>query len=110
MPQSCKYRPTMSATARSSPGGDGTAASSTNRSRTSDMVRKLCDFDAAARARAVVRRRDELAEERRGPRGPRLELRVKLRRDEPRMVGELDDLDQPPFLERAADDEPCVDD
>ena len=52
---------------------------------------------------------DELAEERRGPRRPRLELRVELRRDEPRVVGQLDDLDEAALLERAADDEAGVD-
>ena len=30
-------------------------------------------------------------------------------RDEPRMIGELDDLDEPPLLEGAADHEPCID-
>ena len=62
-----------------------------------------------ARARALERRADELAEERRRARRPRLELRVELARDEPRVVGQLDDLDQPPLLERARDDEARVD-
>ena len=53
---------------------------------------------------------DELAEERRGPGRPRLELRVELAGDEPRVVGELDDLDEPALLERPRDDEPRVDD
>ena len=35
---------------------------------------------------------DELAEQRRRPRGPRLELRVELRGHEPRVVGDLDRL------------------
>src|SRR5262249_22073269 len=35
----------------------------------------------------------------------RLELRVELAGDEPRMVGQLDDLHEPPLLERAAYDE-----
>ena len=39
------------------------------------------------RERALVRGADELAEERRWPRRPRLELGVELARDEPRVVG-----------------------
>src|SRR3954470_14353601 len=34
---------------------------------------------------------------------------MELARDEPRMVRELDDLDEPPFLEGAGDDEPGLD-
>src|SRR5207249_2906266 len=37
--------------------------------------------------------------------GPRLELRVDLARDEPRMIRQLDDLDEPAPLERPAHDE-----
>src|SRR3954452_8023998 len=108
-PQSRRYRVTWSATARSSPGGLGVAASSQNSSRTSAGTRRrLGDFDAAAGARALERGGDELPEERRRPGRPRLELRVELRRDEPRVVGQLDDLDEAPFLERAADDEAAV--
>ena len=59
---------------------------------------------ASARCRA-----DELAEERRRPRRPRLELRVELAGDEPRVIGQLDDLDEPALLERARDDEAGVD-
>src|SRR4051812_31689703 len=109
MPQSRRYRVTWSATARSSPGGLGVAASSQNSSMTSAGTRsRLGDFDAAAGARALERGGDELPEQRRRPSRPRLELRVKLRCDEPRMVGELDDLDEAPLLERAADDEAAV--
>src|SRR5207248_2891998 len=43
---------------------------------------------------------DELTEERRGTRRARLELRVELTRDEPGMVGKLDDLHEPALLER----------
>ena len=68
----------------------------------------VCDADAVARA-ALERRADELAEERRRPRRPRLELRVELARDEPRVVGQLDDLDEPSLLERPGDDEPVLD-
>ena len=49
---------------------------------------------------ALERGADELAEERRRPRRARLELRVELARDEPRVIGQLDDLDEPPLLER----------
>ena len=47
----------------------------------------------------------EVAKQRRGPRRPRLELRVELARHEPRVVGQLDDLHQPARLERARDDQ-----
>jgi hypothetical protein len=57
-------------------------------------------------ARAYERRGDEAAEQWRRSRRPGLELRVELARDEPGMVGELDDLDEPSLLERPADDEP----
>ena len=40
-----------------------------------------------------------------GPRRPRLELRVELAGDEPRVIRQLDDLDQPALLERPGDDE-----
>src|SRR5689334_12780085 len=52
---------------------------------------------------------DEAAEERRRARGPRLELRMELARDEPRMVGQLHDLDEAALLERPGHDEPGVD-
>ena len=52
---------------------------------------------------------DELAEERRRPRRPRLELGMELRGDEPWVVGQLDDLDEPALLERPADHEARVD-
>ena len=39
---------------------------------------------------------DEIAEERMGPIWPALELGVGLCRDEPRVIAELDVLDQPP--------------
>src|SRR5690348_2872485 len=58
-----------------------------------------------ALARTVERGADELAEERRRPGRPRLELRVELRRDEPGVIGQLDDLDEPSLLERPADHE-----
>src|SRR6516162_6119390 len=102
-PQSRRYARTRSATARSSPGGLGTAASSVKRSRTSATRATLRHFGVRARSSAVVGRRDESEEERRRARGARLELRMELRRDEPRMVGELDDLDQSTLLEGAAD-------
>ena len=56
-------------------------------------------------ARAHERGADELAEERRRARRARLELRVELARDEPRVIRQLDDLDEPALLERAGDDE-----
>src|SRR3954447_23489427 len=49
---------------------------------------------------------DESLEERRRPCRARLELGMELARHEPRMVGQLDDLDEAPLLERAGDDEP----
>src|SRR6266576_5902703 len=49
---------------------------------------------------------DELAEQRRRPRRPRLELRMELAGDEPGMVRQLDHLDQAARLERARDHEP----
>ena len=61
---------------------------------------------SAARTRG---RSDELAEERSRPRRPGLELRMELARHEPRVIGQLDDLDEPPALERARDDEPRPD-
>src|SRR5207253_10240054 len=60
-------------------------------------------------AGTLERRSDELAEERRGPRGARLELGVELARDEPRMVRKLDDLDEPAFVHGSGDDEPRLD-
>ena len=60
------------------------------------------------RARST-RGADEVAEERRGARRARLELRVVLAGDEPGMVGELDHLDQAPLLESAGDDEARLD-
>ena len=42
------------------------------------------------------------------PVGPRAELRVELARDEPRVVGELDDLDQPSIRRDAAEGHPGV--
>src|SRR6187200_2376422 len=64
---------------------------------------------SCARAGALESRGDELAEERRRARRARLELRMELARDEPRVVGELDDLDQSALLERPGHDEPGVD-
>src|SRR3954451_15562993 len=64
---------------------------------------------ARARPRPIERRADEALEERCGPRRPRLELGVELARDEPGVVGQLDDLDEPALLERPADDETRVD-
>src|SRR5205814_8333612 len=65
----------------------------------------LRDFDARARpqSRTVERRGDELTEERCRPGRPRLELGMELRRDEPWVLGQLDDLDEAPLLERPAD-------
>src|SRR5258707_7295010 len=78
--------------------------------RSAPRRRALRDFDAGAgtRAGAHERGRHELAEERRRARRRRLDLRMELRRDEPGMVRQLDDLDQPPLLERAADHEATV--
>src|SRR5438128_5276155 len=59
--------------------------------------------------RAHERRADEVPEERRRARRPRLELRMELARDEPRVVRELDDLDEPAFVDRAGDDESMLD-
>ena len=105
---------TRSATARSSPGGLGIAQSSRKQveRRPSRQRASRLDGERAAptRARAALEgRADEPAEERRRPRRARLELRVELARDEPRMVGQLDDLDEPALLERARDDEPVLD-
>src|SRR4051794_6198410 len=56
---------------------------------------------------AVVQRgADEVAEQRRGALGARLELRVELRGDEERVVVELDHLDESLVGRRAADDQP----
>src|SRR5918994_4557710 len=106
---------TTSATWRSSPGGLGTAASSVKRSTTSEgmarcyaaLGRNCADGGPFARARQCGA--DELAEERRRPRGPRLELGVELARHKPRVVRKLDDLDEPAFLERAGDDQAALD-
>jgi len=64
---------------------------------------------AGAGAIALERCDDELAEERRGSCRARLELRVELARDEPRVIGQLDDLDETALLERPRDDEPVLD-
>ena len=64
----------------------------------------------ARATRPVEGRADEAAEQRRRARRPRLELRMELARDEPRMLGQLDDLDEPTLLERPAHDEARVDD
>src|SRR5581483_6693483 len=106
---------TTSATARSSPGGLGIAVSSRKSSSAPDVstTRGSLGGDrraaAGARAGTVERRGDEAAEERRGPRRPRLELRMELARHEPGVVGQLDDLDEPAVLIGAGDDEPVVD-
>src|SRR5215208_2381202 len=106
------------ATASSSPDGLGMAASSTNRSRMPEAHVALMSAilgvrgglaDAGARASALDRGADEVAEERRGPRRARLELGVILAGDEPGMVGELDHLDEAALLERARDDETGLD-
>src|SRR6267142_5906307 len=52
---------------------------------------------------------EELPEERRRARRARLELGMELAGDEPGMVRELDDLDQPALLKRARHDEAGVD-
>src|SRR5207248_1258606 len=95
-PQSRRYCVTASATARSSPGGLGSAASSQKRSTTSvgTEANLPSGVNLGAGARPLQRGGDELAEQRRGPRRTRLELGVELRGDEPRMVGQLDDLHQ----------------
>src|SRR5205823_2133712 len=58
--------------------------------------------------RALECSADEVAEERRRPGRPRLELRMELAGDEPGMVGELDDLDESSGLEGPGHDETCV--
>src|SRR5207248_3181083 len=58
---------------------------------------------------ALSRGADEIAEQRCGPRRARLELRVELARDEPGVVGQLDDLDEASLLERPRHDEPRLD-
>src|SRR5207247_3697315 len=58
--------------------------------------------------RACEGRTDEVAEQRRRTRRPRLELWMELARHEPGVVGQLDDLDQPALLERARNDQPAV--
>src|SRR5438034_3471452 len=117
-PRSWRYLVTASATRRSSPGGLGIAASSVNRSSTSDTrailratTRRPSGRCADRRAVVGARERgaDELPEERRRPRRARLELRVELAGHEPGMVGELDDLDEPTLLERSGHSEPRVD-
>src|ERR671923_843157 len=50
--------------------------------------------------RAGERSADEVAKERRRSRGPRLELGVELAGHEPRVIAELDDLDEASFLVR----------
>src|SRR5712691_10611187 len=106
---------TTFATARSSPGGLGSVASSMKRSTTSEAIARSyvrlrgdC-ADRRALARAGERRTHELAEERGGPRRARLELRMELTCDEPGVIGQLDDLDESPFLERAGHDQPRLD-
>src|SRR5439155_1998780 len=113
-PRSRRYRATASATARSSPGGLGSAASSVNRSRTSDAMPRSYGrlgrhcADRHAGPGPGERGADEFAEERRGTRRSRLELRMELARDDPRVVRKLHDLDEPSLLERPGDDEPGV--
>src|SRR4029079_11417006 len=106
------------ATASSSPEGLGMAASSTNRSRTPEAhvapIRAIlgvrdCLTDACTRASTLDGGADEVAEERRGPRRARFELGVVLARDEPRVVGELDHLDEAALLECAGNDQACLD-
>src|SRR6266516_5769550 len=106
---------TTSATARSSPGGLGSAASSVNRSTTSEAIaRSYLGLLGGGRAdgRPLTRARecgtDEIAEQRRRTRGPRLELRMELACHEPRVIGQFDDLDEPALLERARDDQPAL--
>src|SRR5690349_21009400 len=106
----------MSATVRSSPDGLGTAASSRKSVVTSESpastgrsLRRRLNRAAHPLTRADERGADELAEERRRTGWARLELRMELAGHEPRVVGELDDLDEPPLLERAGDHEPALD-
>ena len=56
---------------------------------------------AASFAGARERCADEVAEQRRGTRRAGLELGVELARHEPGVVGKLDDLHQPPGLDKA---------
>src|SRR5262245_34534170 len=84
---------------RRAPAGDGRANVRLRRGRA----------DALPGAAPLERRRDELAEERRGPRRARLELGMELARDEPGMVGQLDDLDEAALLERPRHHEPVLD-
>src|SRR5580765_965616 len=103
---------TTSATARSSPGGLGSAASSVKRSTTSEaiarsywpLLRGGCG-DGRSLARTRECGTDEVAEQRGRTRRPRLELRMELARHEPGVVGQLDDLDQTSRLERSGDDQ-----
>src|SRR5260221_13509025 len=106
--QSRRYAATTSATALSSPGGLGIAASSVKSSSTSGIAPKsrgcslegacCCEDGRAALEGARAGGADELTEERRRPGRARLELGMELRGDEPRMVRELDHLDEPPLL------------
>src|SRR6476659_538474 len=107
---------TTSATARSSPGGLGSAASSVKRSTTSEaiarsywpLLRGGCGGDGRSLTRAGECGTDEVAEQRRRTRRPRLELRMELARHEPGVVGQLDNLDQTSRLERSRDDQASV--
>src|SRR5512133_2355163 len=58
-----------------------------------------------SRARALQRGADELTEERGRPRRARLELWMELAGDEPRVIRQLDDLNEPPLLVGPRDDE-----
>src|SRR5262249_38042545 len=60
-------------------------------------------------AGALERCVDETVEQWGRARRARLELRVELAGDEPGMIRQLDDLDQPPLLERSRHDEASVD-
>src|SRR5207244_11170611 len=69
-----------------------------------DLERALRRLPALRRL--VQRGLDEALEERMAVHGPRLELGMRLRRDEPGMVLELDHLDEPAVRRRARADEP----
>ena len=91
------------------PAGSGSRRARGSRPEERRSVSAASTATAARGPRPLERRADEPAEQRGRPRRSRLELRVELARDEPRVIGQLDDLDEPPLLERSGDDETGVD-
>src|SRR5213082_2259331 len=90
-------------------GGDAGAAEGHATSLFEPELARCRKRDRAALAGSCERSAHEIAEQRRRARRPRLELRVELRGDEPRVVRELDDLDEAPLLEGAGHREARVD-